>query len=282
MLPTPAPSPQVNSLVWATDIDLLPLDRQIVRRDGYWVIRSPSNPTHWWGNFLLLDRPPAAGDGAGWERCFSQELGGASHQALGWDSTAGPPGPGCEEFLDHGYVVERTTGLLARPGQLRLHPRANREISVRALLPAPGQDQDLWRQVIELQVAGRDEAQSEEDYRKFSQARQRDLRDLFRAGRGAWYVALCGNEVVGSCGIVVTEGRARYQTVDTAAAHRRRGICSRLLVEAAAHAARTYRARQFVIAADPDYHAVEIYESLGFLRCEEVAGLLRRPPAEAA
>src|SRR5438105_2519423 len=64
---------------------------------------------------------------------------------------------------------------------------------------------------------------------------QKELRELFRAGRGAWYVALdeSGREVQGSCGVVVTAGRGRYQAVDTAEAHRRRGICSRLVVQAA-------------------------------------------------
>ena len=51
----------INSLVWATDIDVLAPDHTLERRDGYWVVQSPSNPTFWWGNFLLFDDPPAAG-----------------------------------------------------------------------------------------------------------------------------------------------------------------------------------------------------------------------------
>jgi ribosomal protein S18 acetylase RimI-like enzyme len=102
---------------------------------------------------------------------------------------------------------------------------------------------------------------------------------LFRAGRGAWYVALhpSSGDVVGSCGIVVTAGRGRFQAVDTAEAHRRRGICSRLLVEAAHDAARRYAARSFVIAADPDYHALGLYVSLGFTATEHAAGVYRPP-----
>lgn len=47
---------------------------------------------------------------------------------------------------------------------------------------------------------------------------------------GAWYVAIHPAELepVASCGVVVTAGRGRVQTVDTVTAYRRRGICSRL------------------------------------------------------
>lgn len=66
--------------------------------------------------------------------------------------------------------------------------------------------------------------------------------------------------------------------MDTAEAHRGRGICSRLVVAAAHHAAQHYAAGRLVIAADPDYHALGLYESLGFTRTEEVAGVYRPPP----
>ena len=75
----------------------------------------------------------------------------------------------------------------------------------------------------------------------------------------------------------MTDSRARYQTVDTAAEHRRRGIATRLVVDAAAHAASHHAIDHFVIAADPDYHAIGIYESLGFERKELVVGAMRKP-----
>ncbi len=81
-------------------------------------------------------------------------------------------------------------------------------------------------------------------------------------------------------GIVVTGGRARYQAVDTAITHRRRGICSRLLVDAARHAVATYGATDLVIVADPDYHAAGIYESVGFRPVERVCGVCRPPAAD--
>jgi ribosomal protein S18 acetylase RimI-like enzyme len=111
----------------------------------------------------------------------------------------------------------------------------------------------------------------------FLRRRQAELRSLFEQGRGAWYAALLGDEIVSSLGIVVTGARARYQDVHTAESHRGRGIATRLVVDAAADAASRHAIDHFVMAADPAYHAIGIYESVGFERRELVVGALRKP-----
>jgi ribosomal protein S18 acetylase RimI-like enzyme len=271
-----------RSLVYATEIDVLPSDRIVARRDGYLVVRSPSNPAHYWGNLLLFDAPPSEGDAQRWQRLFDEEFGdepGVRHKTFAWDRTDGSAGQAREEFVPRGYDLEEIVGLVAEPQQLNDHPRANRDVIVRALDPAPGADAELWDAVIELQVAGRDEGHAEEGYRVFTLARLADRRAHFQEGRGAWYVALdaSSGQVAASCGIVVTAGRGRFQVVDTAAAYRRQGICSRLLVEAARHSVEAHGAERFVIAADANYHALGLYESLGFAPQERAIGVCRWP-----
>jgi ribosomal protein S18 acetylase RimI-like enzyme len=284
---TPCRSPILpRSLVWATDIDVLPVDRVVERRETYLVVRSPSNPTHYWGNLLLFDDPPVAGAASGWERLFRAEFGSdarVQHQTFAWDRLDGAPGSAREEFVARGYDLQETVGLVATRDQVRSHPRENGEVVVRALRAADGADEDLWEQVVELQVAARDERFDERRHRTFSRRRLEDLRALFRLGRGAWYVALDAGaeEVVACCGVVVTGARARFQSVDTAAAFRRRGICSRLVVAAAHRTAEQRRVQQFVIAADACYHALGLYESLGFRRTERVCGVCQPPPPNA-
>jgi ribosomal protein S18 acetylase RimI-like enzyme len=264
------------ALLWATDIDVLPLDRRLERRDGYLVVRSPSNPGHHWGNLLIFDDPPGPGDAERWERRFADEFGSepqVRHVTLAWDRPDGTLGAAREEFEPRGYELEAPVGLVASPHQLRPHPRENREVRIRTL--DPGADAELWDQVVELQ------AQAEPEHRDFRRRRLAELRELFAVGRGAWYVALDPRreEVLGSCGVVVTGERGRFQAVDTAEAHRRRGICSRLIVAAAHDAAERFGARQLVIAADPDYHALGLYQSLGFEPRERVCGVCRAPAA---
>jgi ribosomal protein S18 acetylase RimI-like enzyme len=276
------PSPVPRSLVYATDIDVLPLDRTVERRGGHLVVRSPSNPQHYWGNLLLFDDPPAADDGARWEALFDAELADdplVRHRAFGWDRVDGVLGSAREEFVARGYELDDSVGLIAAVERVRSHARENREVVVHALDPAAGADEPLWDAVVELQVAGRDERMEEEPHRRFSRSRLEDLRTLFRIGRGAWYVALYpgSHDPVASCGVVVTGDRGRFQAVETAATHRRRGICSRLLVEAAHRSGRLHGAQSLVIAADADYHALGLYESLGFERRERVYGVCQWP-----
>jgi GNAT superfamily N-acetyltransferase len=271
-----------RSLVYATEIDVLPSDRLVMRRDGYLVVRSPSNPAHYWGNLLIFDSQPAEGDAARWEQLFEHEFGdepAVRHQTFAWDRPDGSAGMAREEFVPRGYDLEETAGLVAEPADLRVHPRANRDVEVRALDPSPGADGELWAAVVELQVAGRDAGHAEESHRTFTLARLGDRREHFLAGRGAWYVALdpSSGEVAASCGIVVTAGRARFQVVDTAASFRRQGICSRLIVDAARHSVAAHGAERFVIVADANYHALGLYESLGFTQRERVLGVCRWP-----
>jgi ribosomal protein S18 acetylase RimI-like enzyme len=273
-------TPVPRSLVWATDLDTLPPDRVVQRRDGYLLIRSPSNPTFYWGNLLLFDEPPATGDAARWEELFEREFADeprVRHHTFAWDLAHGEAGVAREEFVERGYDLDESIGLVAGASQVQPHARENRDVVVRALDPAPGADEALWDAVVDLQVAGRQEGHDEQSFRAFARPRLEDRRALFRLGRGAWYVALdpASGEVAASCGIVVTGGRGRFQVVDTALEFRRRGICSRLVVEAARHAAETHGAERFVIVADLGYHALGLYESLGFERREHVVGVCR-------
>ena len=271
-------SPVPRSLVWATDIDVLPPDRVVERHDGYLSVRSPDNPAHYWGNLLLFDDPPETDDVGPWEALFDGTFGDdprVRHRTFAWDCIDADRGA-ADAFLARGYRLDENVGLVAAPAAVRHHPRANRDVEIRALDPAVGADVDLWRAVIELEVEGRDAAfEDEAGYRAYLGSRHDGRRMLFRAGRGSWYVALdtATGAVVGSCGIIVTCGRGRFQSVETAVAYRRRGICSRLVVEAAHDAAATYEAETLVIVAEVGYHALGLYESLGFERREHVFGV---------
>ena len=271
----------MRSLVFATDIDVLAVDHELIRRDGYWVVRSPSNQTFWWGNFLLFDHSPAAGDGELWERLFVSEfadLPGVVHRAFGWDRVDADTGEARVEFVERGYDLEHSTGLVVGADALRPHPRENRDVEVRALSPHAGEDEELWRQVIAIQAAEPPPGTGGEYHLRYLRDRQASRRELFRADRGAWFVALEADHVVATLGIVVTERRARYQDVHTVESHRRRGIASRLVVEAALLSSAAHAIDHFVIVADPDYHAIGIYESVGFRPVETVSTLQLTPP----
>jgi ribosomal protein S18 acetylase RimI-like enzyme len=269
--------PGFRSLVWATDVDVLPVDRVLSRRSDHWVVRDPGNPGYHWGNALIFDLPPRSEDGLRWEALFDREFAAVpaiKHRTFAWDTLDGGIGAAAAEFVARGYRVESSVGLVAAPAALREHPRASRDVVVRPLDPHADVEEASWAAVRELHIAGDRQRQFDPHYRSFVRKRFEALRVLFRSGRGAWYAAFSGAMIVGSLGIVVTGGRARFQMVDTRASHRGRGVASRLVLSAAAHAVRQQPVDELVIVADPDYHARAIYESLGFKAVERVCGVV--------
>ena len=265
-MPVTAP----RSLVLNTLIDVLPDDRVVRRVGDHLVVRSPSNPGHWEGNLLVFDDAPAAGDRERWEAAFDTAFADVPlvrHRTFHWDRADGEEGAAIAEFGDHGYRLERDVGLIATPDELAPHPRANRDVEIRALDPAAGRDEPLWEGAIALALEQNAADPSPDvDFESFVRARHRERRAAFAAGRGSWYVALdpADGSVIAACGVIATGSRGRFQAVDTAPPHRRRGIARRLVHDAGRDCAARFGLDRLVIVADAEYHALGIYESLGF------------------
>ena len=178
-----------RSLTWATSIDVLPPAHTVRRQGDHLVVRSPTNPTHYWGNLLLFDDAPVAGDGERWEALFAAAFADdvrVAHHTFAWDRTDDARGAIETEFATRGYDVDLSVGMIARADEIRPHPRANADVEVRALDPqSGGPDERRWQQVLELQAAGRDpdSSETEEAHGVFSRARQDELRTMFRPTR---------------------------------------------------------------------------------------------------
>src|SRR6201985_2599117 len=136
---------QVTSLGFRTDLALRALEgAEVTDRGDYTVVRSPDNPTFWWGNFLLLAGWPEPGTGDGWLARFAAEFPQAGHLALGVDAgheSAQVPA----EFLAAGLEFERATVLIC--GAVQPPPRQNTEAEIRRL-----ESDDDWEQSRDLGI----------------------------------------------------------------------------------------------------------------------------------
>lgn len=273
-----------RSLLAATDVDVLPDSSIVEDRGDYVVVRTPTNPQFHWGNFLMFRTPPATGDRERWEAVFDHEFGADReyrHYALCWD-VVGESGAAREEFIERaGYAADDAVALVAQPHELVDHPRANREVVVIQL--DPDGDDEVWAAVLDLQVAAREPGHTEADYRRFVAQRMADRRARFRAGDGAWFAArMPDGAIAASCGVVVTHRRARFQAVDAHPSFRRRGLATRVVHDAARAALDQFGADQLVIGADAEYHALPLYESLGFTVRERSLAVCWWPSAPCA
>ncbi|MDN5796742.1 MAG: GNAT family N-acetyltransferase [Intrasporangium sp.] len=238
----------VDSPGLATDLALLELQGSTIRDGGdHLVVRSPQNPTYWWGNFLLLARAVPPDEVPGWVERFEQEFPGAQHRTFGFTDSDGDYSGWRERGFEVEYEVTLTTTKVPT-----WQPMDDEEISIRRL--AGGTD---WSRAAELGA-------SDLVIGEFEQRRTAAQEALVDDGRGAWFGAFVGRRLVGKVGVVRLGTRARYQDVVTDDGFRRRGIAARLVRVAGEWALTSPDVRELVIVAVKDGPARGLYERLGF------------------
>jgi hypothetical protein len=263
-----------RSLGLRTDLMTIAWDGAIDElEDGVIRARTPTNPDFYFGNFLLYPDAPAAGDATTWVRRFEAEFADdprIRHVTLRWDRPDGARGAIAEL---EGFALEETVVLATdAPHE---PPRRHTGATLRRI----ESDAD-WDAVCALQIATTIEqwgeaAGASEAYARDATARNRGF---VAAGRGAWFGAFLDGVLAADLGVFVDGGLGRYQSVETAAAHRRQGLCGTLVHHAAQVAIAELGAETLVLVGLDD-HTAKIYASCGFDRRERLVSALRRPAA---
>ncbi len=234
-------------LGWHTDLEVLRLGgSQVEEHADHLVVRTPSNPTYYWGNFLLVTDPTSVDDAAGWLRRFEDLFPEAAHRAIGLVAE-----PTEQVWNGQTMFVERADVLVAR-GEVARPPIAA-GYEVRELTTG-----DDWAQSTALRQA----AFPEQD--EFEERVTATRITVTAGGDLTWFGAFAGDTLAAELGIVLcADGVARYQSVLTDPGHRRRGLTSHLLGVAAGYA-RSRGAERLVIIADADTDAGRLYRTAGF------------------
>jgi ribosomal protein S18 acetylase RimI-like enzyme len=259
---------QIHSLGYRTDLIFARFDGQVLERAEYLVIRTPGNPTFYWGNFLLFADPPGEGDLQAWEAIFAREIGRppqVRHFAFGWDGVDGKTGL-VEPFLEAGFNLNQLVVMSAR--QVKIPPRYNPEVVVRPLRA----DWE-WQQAEQNQVACREEGHTLESYQAFKHDQMQRYRRMSRAGLGEWFGAFLGERLVADLGVFTDGAVGRFQNVGTHPDYRRRGICGALVHQASRYAFDKMKVETLVMVAVEDHFPARIYESAGFQPTERQVGL---------
>lgn len=88
---------------------------------------------------------------------------------------------------------------------------------------------------------------------------------MVELGHGGWFGAFVDGRLVCQMGLFAGgPGLARYQSVETDPDHRRRGLAGTLVAEVGWYGFEVLCAQILVMVADPAYHAIDLYLSLGF------------------
>ena len=257
----------VTSLGFRTDLALLTASGSLVEDRGtHLVVRSPDNPSYFWGNFLLLAQPPAPGGEREVVGAFRTEFPQAQHVSLGID-VAEITNESRAAFEAAGLTVDVATVLTASALQ---EPR---EVGaeVRALA---GDDEWEARARLSQQLYPQT---PEEAFMAFARQKNAQERRLVDGGRGQRFGAFVDGELVSTAGAFVTEdGVARFQSVETHTDHRRQGLAAAVVHGAGQHALDRLGVRTLVIVADTDGEAIGIYRRLGFADSERQLTMEKR------
>lgn len=241
------------------------------RVDDCVVIRTPDNPTYWWGNTLHFADAPEANDFERWTRLFEDQIRtpqpASRHTTFGWSGAATGV---VQPFLDAGYELFSTTVLGADAATAIVAPHPNRSTRIAVIA---GSD---WNALLDLLVDTRDEDKhSLVGYTDFAERRIACWRALAERGQGAWLGAWCdidgGASLIAALGVFVEaqtgiDGRrvGRFQHVVTHPCVRRQGLAGTLVERAARHAFEALGADTLLILADTNDVARRVYESTGF------------------
>lgn len=257
----------VRSLGFRTDLALLTMSGSEVHDHGtHLVVRTPANPTYYWGNFLLLPHLPAPGGVREVLDVFDDEFPDARHYAIGVDGTDDQREQAVALF--DGTGLEATSASVMTATQVAAPARPHGSAEVRTLA-----SDDDWQQRAELTVAvSADEAGP--GLEAFARGKVEQERALVAAGHGERYGAFVDGRLLSSAGIFRTEpGLARFQSVETHPEARRQGLAGTVVHAAARHGLDRLGATTLVIVADPEDDAIRIYRGLGFAETERMLEL---------
>jgi len=251
----------MNNLGFSTDLIFLEDTREIVEQTEYTAFRSPNNPTYYFGNFLLLPQAPKNSEKQYWENHFDQafsNIDGIGHYTFIWHTAP----TNISTYLAANYEYCHCLVLSAQVQDLCLPKHLNRQVQLQAFSTTTH-----WQQWIDLGVEERPKAHDEKAYRRFMERSAAQYQQLYKGGQGNFYGAFDNGELVASAGLFYGNNVGRFQRVLTKTSHRKQGICKTLL----AHMCKLgfAQASTLVMLAESDYHALKIYQKLGFVHKQD-------------
>ena len=258
----------VSSLGFRTDLALLTASGSVVEDRGtHLVVRTPDNPTYYWGNFILLAEPPVPGGEREVVGAFHTEFPEARHVSIGIDTPDLTP-EARAAFEAAGLVVDVASVLTAS----ELQPPREVEAEVRPLQSAsdwesraPPERRDRGARRRGVAPAVRSRAQ-----RAGAVARRRRPRHAVRRLRRRTRSSAPQPSSPPRTGSRASRAWRRTST------HRRKGLAAAAVHAAGRYALEHLGARTLVIVADDDGEAIGIYRRLGFADTERQLMLERR------
>lgn len=260
---------KIQSLARKTDLIFAKHNGEVLQRVDYLVIRTPSNPTYHWGNYLLFKDAPSPGDEIKWRELFKrefQDISGIQHELFVWD-IGSEQNFDSRPFLNLGFEIDE--GVTLSCEELVIPPKYRSDLALSLIVT-----DEEWEQVLKLQVLCGDPKYAK-GYESFKREQMKNYRQMHEKGLGHWWGVWENNTLVADLGLFFEGDVGRYQSVGTHPEFRRQGLCQSLVYQAGKLSQEKFKLKTLVMEADFHYHAAKIYESVGFLPVERTYSLSR-------
>lgn len=259
-----------ENLGLATDLLLHAEIGSVSHDDRYVVMRTPQAPDYFSGNMLVLPARPSQDERQRLEDDFSRLVGAPptiAHRSFVWPEADDTPVE-LEAYTAHGYDAQVCSVLVAERNAVH-SAVTNEAVEVRLL----ESDRD-WADWTRISLAVMADPESDVSLRCVDFQRSA-YRRLIERQWGNWWGAFIDGEMVGSLGLFFFGRIGRFQSIVTRDDRRNRRVCRTLLTEVVKRAAGARD--RLVIVADEAYHAIRLYESLGFVREGRIGTLCQAP-----
>ncbi len=248
----------MENLGYKTDFIFFEEKGIITKLPEYYVVQSPNNPTFFFGNYLLLNQAPKANERKALEAKFDKAFANmqeVKHYTFCWGASGNND---FSDFTAAGYQHEELSVLVLNKEELIEPSRLNTSIHIRPL-----ESEADWEQWQALEIEEREEGLSLKNFMPYIERKKRGYQILVKKNRGHFYGAFIDEELVAAAGLFHKDTTGRFQQVCTKKSFRRQGICTTLIYEISKQGFQTLE--NLVIVADKNYHALGIYQRLGFL-----------------
>jgi GNAT superfamily N-acetyltransferase len=267
---------------WASDLVVFADGGQVLERDDCLVLRTPGNPTHYWGNCLIVPQALADADLAHWLGRFHAEITqrqpASCHVAIGVNAPwRGERLPAWEAA---GFTLFDNAVMALAPGALREMQPPRGRVEVR-----PIRWPDEVGAVVELECADT-HGLAVEPYRTYRLRKFETYARLHERGLAEWFGLWCDGTLAADCGLIRHAAQpgasGRFQRVATHPAWRRRGLARALVHAVSRHGLEQWQLARVLMIANPREVAIGLYRSLGYAEFDTEWGVERIPAADRA
>jgi GNAT superfamily N-acetyltransferase len=226
---------------------------KITNYGDHLVVKTPHNPNYHWGNCILVMDAGSTRDSEKWIQRYSDVFPENQWLAIGL-----PEMPtSTEGWIRQGVTLEQLDVLSTKTCPMQQ--------------PAPiGYTSRMfthqdWETLIQKELA---DGLSEGGYEpqiieSFILETNSNRNHLVSSGKAAWFGAFFEDEMVANLGIIICGETGRYQSVETSAIHRRKGLASHLL-GLAANWSMNQGCKNWVIVTQETNDAGRVYRRAGF------------------